>query len=134
MYTIMLVKLIKHHLFYIVSEHEFEDLEDTEDTDSDNPTEEIYDLAKSLKIYIFSLLERSSQQCKHKKSGLPWQALLLYLCRDACFEIALRKAFTVIANTMYNNLIIYIIYIIYVRINILDFFIFNTKGHQEKKL
>jgi len=98
----------KYNIFVTV--HKFEDFEDIEDTDSDKTPNETYDLAKSLKTYVFSLLERSSHQCKYKKSGLPWQTLLLYLCRDACFEIALRKAFTVLANTMYVNFIIFMDY------------------------
>lgn len=68
--------------------------------DEDAAMADNYNLSKSLKIYIFSALERSNQRYQYKTVGLPWQTLLLYLCRDACLETALRKVFTVIASTM----------------------------------
>ena len=85
-----------------VPDDEFGDFEDSNDTDSDNPAEEKYNFPRALKTYIYNILENSSQRCKHKTSGLPWQTLLLHLCRDASIETALCKAFTVIASTMYD--------------------------------
>jgi hypothetical protein len=87
---------------YIITDDGVDGFQDSDDTDSDNPTNEKCNFPQALKIYIYNLLERSSQRCQHKQSGLPWQTLLLYLCRDASFEIALRKAFTVLASTMYD--------------------------------
>ena len=55
------------------------------------------DLIEALKTFVFSIAE------KEAKNNLPWQTLLLYLCRDASYECALRKAFTVLATTMYCN-------------------------------
>lgn len=55
------------------------------------------DLVEALKTFIFSVAE------KEAKNSLPWQTLLLYLCRDASYERALRKAFTVLATTMYYS-------------------------------
>ncbi|XP_073391205.1 uncharacterized protein [Physcomitrium patens] len=81
-----------------------EDFDEYSDYDTNNDEDaamaDNYNLSKSLKIYIFSALERSNQRYQYKTVGLPWQTLLLYLCRDACLETALRKVFTVIASTI----------------------------------
>ncbi|KAH8962188.1 hypothetical protein BDL97_05G088400 [Sphagnum fallax] len=60
--------------------------------EEDNDDDEIdYNFPAALKTFVYSVLDVNGDP------GLPWQTLLLYLCRDESQEMALRKAFTVLS-------------------------------------
>jgi hypothetical protein len=70
--------------------------------EEDNDDDEIdYNFPAALKTFVYSVLDVNGDP------GLPWQTLLLYLCRDESQEMALRKAFTVLSCNTYNSALSY---------------------------
>ncbi len=69
--------------------------------EGDDDDEIDHNFPASLKTFVYSVLDVNGDP------GLPWQTLLLYLCRDESQEMALRKAFTVLSCTMYNSALSY---------------------------
>ena len=53
-----------------------------------------FDFGTEMKKFIYGILDKGDP-------GLPWQTLLLYLCRDASQPLAVQKAFTILGAPMY---------------------------------
>jgi hypothetical protein len=69
--------------------------------EEDDDDEIDYNFPAALKTFVYSVLDVNGDP------GLPWQTLLLYLCRDESQEMALRKAFTVLSCNMYKSALSY---------------------------
>jgi hypothetical protein len=61
------------------------------------PKEPAWDFATEMKKFVFGLLSKQGEV------GLPWQTVLLYLCRDPEKEMRVFKAFNVLGAPMYST-------------------------------
>lgn len=62
---------------------------------AEEPKEPAWDFATEMKKFIFGLLDKG-------EVGLPWQSVLLFMCRDPDKETRVFKAFNVLGAPMYN--------------------------------
>ena len=82
----------------IVVEESDEELEDLKPLKGEQPPESIptiaeWDFATEMKRFVFGILDKG-------EPGLPWHCLLLYLCRDVSYPLAVQKAFTILGAPM----------------------------------
>lgn len=82
--------------FVIAVEESDEEVEELEPQKRrEQPVQAIseWDFATEMKKFVFGILEKG-------EPGLPWHCLLLYLCRDVSYPVALQKAFTILGAPM----------------------------------
>lgn len=81
--------------FGIAVEESDEELEKLEPEIGKQPVQTIsgWDFATEMKKFVFGILEKG-------EPGLPWHCLLLYLCRDVSYPVAVQKAFTILGAPM----------------------------------
>lgn len=77
------------------SDEESEELKPKQGAPPTEPTPTIseWDFATEMKRFVFGILEKG-------EPGLPWHCLLLYLCRDVSYPLAVQKAFTILGAPM----------------------------------
>jgi hypothetical protein len=77
------------------SDEELEEVKPKEGAPPTEPTPTIseWDFATEMKKFVFGILEKG-------EPGLPWHCLLLYLCRDVSYPLAVQKAFTILGAPM----------------------------------